>query len=143
MNEILRGYLELWRNIHSLDLGVVPKRILRRLLDGCNETLLLQIAEEAADEYKEHILLRFGKIDVEAVLEFIKVTNKHANLVQVAITDQPDGRKIVSLNHQLGQRWSKFSSSFLGHLFEIAGAQAKSVQSWNSVVFELTPTRKD
>jgi hypothetical protein len=95
----------------------LDRRVLKALIEDLDEERTTDIARSIAlITTRDFIKFRFGKLDSEAVFEFLDTLDLHMNWGVVKTIRRGDGSLEVLVTHELGIKWSIFVSEFISNL---------------------------
>jgi len=107
VNTILKSYLE-WEFI-SAKAGFAPtqKCVLRALFEKMTEQELNELAIKAANDFRDRVLLTYGKIDLDTILSLTSIRAKRSGFVLREFIDEgPTPATGATINSNcLSRRW--------------------------------------
>ncbi len=115
ISSILGKYAEWDRYVDRFG-GMVTLRqeALKSILELADDTAIVNAGKEAGSRFqKEFLLFWFKKIDVDAYLEFLSLICRYAGVGHYEL--DTDGKEyIVTLIHNMGEKWSLYLSGTIG-----------------------------
>jgi hypothetical protein len=108
INKTLKKYVEWDRHADRFGFISIDAETFRSILNEVEDKNLESIATTLGDTLpKSHVLFWFKKISIETILKTFSLLGKYSGGFVTEI-DFREGDCVVTLRHQLGQKWSVF-----------------------------------
>lgn len=108
INKILKKYVEWDRHADKFGFVSIGVETFRSILNEVEDKNLESIAITAGDTLpKSQVLFWFKKISLETILKTFSLLGKYSGVFVTEI-DFKEGDCVLTLRHQLGQKWSVF-----------------------------------
>ena len=122
VNIILKHYSEFNRFLSKIDLVILNRDILTKLLELMEEQNLFQIGLELGETIPKDTILFWKKdLDKQNVFEYLeKIICRYGLLGTYDQIDQ-QGEKIIVIRHRLGKKGSIFFHGYIKSTFSIVG----------------------
>jgi hypothetical protein len=137
VNQLLLSYANYDRFMEKVHMIKMTTPGLRTLMEAGTDEKLAEAGRIAGRSIgKSFIMARKGALSVENSIEQLRAMGDYANYWEFNEVDR-DGRRIITLIHDLGPKGSLFLSGVGEALFESAGARPKCTTTDDSVIYEL------
>lgn len=137
-NQILLAYADFDRfskKVHSIKLASL---VFKRLIDAATEVEVAEIGRFAGGNVPEGFMLaKWGRINVENALEALRELAMYGGLFEYSETRNEDGRRTLTMTHDLGHKGSIFLQNHIEALFAAAGKELKVVRFDDAVTAEI------
>lgn len=138
VNNILDNFVE-WE-YHAPRVGFVPmqKTVLKDLFDATPDETIIKIAIKAADNFRDELLMIYGKVDLESMVSFTKnrITRSGFVLREFESSNEEGERKMV-IKHDVGPKWALFSKTYIERLINNVGQPVKVETLDNTLIVEI------
>ena len=137
VNQLLLSYANYDRFMEKVHMIKMTTPGLRTLMEaGTNEKLAEAGRFAGRSIGKSFIMARKGALSVENSIEQLRAMGDYANYWEFNEVNR-EGKKIITLIHDLGPKGSLFLSAVGEALFETAGVKPKSTMTDDSVIYEI------
>jgi hypothetical protein len=137
VNQLLLDYSEFGRYLQRINALRLSRKTFEELLNAVSEENVVKAGEAAGKSAPMAIISsKWGKITVNNVIEFIHDLSAYANLFEYSEKNENE-RWTITLMHELGLKWSKFLTGYIGEAFIAAGVQPKTRTSDRAVIFSF------
>ena len=137
VNQLLLDYAEFGRFVQRAKAVRLTRKTFEEILKIAPEDGLGKAGQEAGRSAPGAIITsKWGKMNVNNVINFIRDLSSYANLFEYYEKEE-NGHWTITLVHELGPKWSAFLSHYLSEAFASAGAQARAKTSDRAVIFSL------
>lgn len=135
VSQILTRYIESDRQWERLGVIKIQSNTFKVLFDQLGEAGLLEAAAwGGANIPKAYVLSKWGALTLDNLIEFVK-ENGMGGWYEYSETDQD--RRIITLNHSLGIKWSEFLSIYMKLAFQTFGHKVESDYNEKAVAIKL------
>ena len=144
LNQIIERYVFSYRFIDVFPCLVVPREMIKGLLDGLTEEKLIEEGNAAGSFIPKHSLFLKGLTpsleDIMLCME--NNVSQHSNWYQFQC-NKINGRITMLLRHQLGRKWSVYLQAYYLALFnKLINVKIKSEIGENSLAIKLPKSIK-
>jgi hypothetical protein len=118
INRLLTQYFD-WGHYASKGSSflTLDRQVLMALLQDLDEEKTGDVARSIAlIRTRDFLRFRFGKVDSETVFKFLGILDLYMHWGDVKTTKREDGGMEVLVKHDLGMKWSIFTSEFVSSL---------------------------
>ncbi len=145
VSQLFRHYLEIERVYDKFDWVKVSKSTLKVALKKFTNEEIEIIGKQIALEFAiDFILVKWGDVSEQNILEFIKIYFKENSWGNCKIFSESNGI-VISIQHKMGKKASKLFSVMIGTLFENQlnkKTTSKISESLVSVFIQQNPNEK-
>jgi len=135
VNQLLLDYSEFGRFLQRLNALRLSRKTFAEILSMISEDNLIKAGQTAGKSGPTTIIAsKWGKINVNTVIQFIHDLSAYANLFEYYEKNENE-RWTITLMHELGPKWSTFLTHYIGEAFTAAGVQPKTRTSDRAVIF--------
>jgi len=107
-----------------------------RILNACPDEVISEIARlSGKDTPKAIIHAKYGVFSLTTVLNYIRIAVVNGGYAEYSEVEA-QGKRTITLMHNMGQKWSILMRHYFESLFELVGHQPKITSSENSVTIE-------
>ena len=137
INNILDSYLE-W-DYHAPRVGFAPmqKSVLKDLFDAATDETIINIAIKAADNFRDELLMIYGKVDLESIISFTRSRMIRSGFVIREFEGGEEGTKRIVVKHDVGPKWALFSKTYVERLINNVGYPARVQVVDSSLIVEI------
>lgn len=137
VNQLLIDYAEFGRFVKRLSALRLTRKTFEAVLNATTEKELAEGARSAGKSAPVALInSKWGKVNPAIVVDYIRDLSAYANLYEYTETSE-NGRRTITLMHELGPKWSVFLSNYLGEALAEAGAKPSIKTSDRAIVFSL------
>lgn len=139
-NQVLLSYADFDRFIRKLHMIKIPRPTFRRVLDAAHDDAIIEAGQLAGDDVPKFLILaKDGVLSLQSVLAYLKNLADYGNFFEYADTLQ-DGKRTVTLAHELGPKGTLFLAHYVQTIFESIGVHPTFTLGDNSIIIELERT---
>ena len=96
----------------------ISKVSYRKTLRSVPDAEVTELAREVAQNSgKVVILARYGTMSLNGLQDWLKDLSDYANWFQYNEVDSPEGKRVITLTHDLGTKFSTFMVAYAKELF--------------------------
>jgi len=138
VNQLLIDYSEFGRLAHQVNSLLLSRRTFSEILSVTPEEGLATAGRNAGKTAPSTLILsKTGEdVTVKSILEYMHDLSSYANLFEYSETHE-NGHWTITLQHELGNKWSIFLANYLTEAFNLASAQPKITVSERSITLKL------
>ena len=139
VNIILKHYSEFSRFLSKIDLVVVNREILIKLLEFTEDQNLFKLGLELGETIPKDIILFWKKeLDRQNVFEYLEKIICRYGLLGTYDEINQMGEKIIVIRHRLGKKGSLFFHGYIKSIFNLVGLDNNIEITDSSVKVKIT-----
>lgn len=135
VSQVLTDYVERrmqWERLGEMSLQANTFKI---LFDAVSEQGLLEAAAWAGSNIpKAYVLSKWGTLSIENLVSFIRESGMRG---WYEYSETLQDRRVITLNHSLGIKWSEFLSLYMKLAFQTFGQMVESDYNEKAVAIKL------
>jgi hypothetical protein len=137
LNQLVLTYADYDRPMKRFRMIKLPASTFKHMLLAATDETIVEAGKSAGkDVPKTYIISKWGELNVENALSYLKTTADHTNLFEYSEVIR-SGRINVTLTHDFGAKGSLFLQRYVQAIFEQFGKPPRFVPDENAVSFEL------
>lgn len=137
LNQLLLTYSNYDRPMRRFQVVKLPAPTLNYILQAASNEKIAEAGRLAGNDVpKTYILAKWGVLNVENSLLYLRAMSTHAKLFEYSEVVH-DGALSVTLSHNFGAKGTLFFQNYVKAVFLPSGKAPKFSQDENAVVFEL------
>jgi len=137
VNQLLLDYSEFGRFLQRVNAVRLSRKTFGEILSSVSDDSLVKAGQVAGKSAPMALIAsKWGKINVNTVIEYIHDLSAYANLFEYYEKNENE-RWTITLMHELGPKWSTFLTQYIGEAFAAAGVQPKTKASDRAVIFNF------
>ncbi|HET7642965.1 MAG TPA: hypothetical protein VFK40_05620 [Nitrososphaeraceae archaeon] len=139
VNIILKHYSEFTRFLSKIDLVVINREILIKLLESTEEQNIFSLGLELGETIPKDIILFWKKeLDRQNVFEYLEKIICRYGLLGTYDEINQNGDKIIVIRHRLGKKGSLFFHGYIKSIFNMIGLDNNIEITDSSVKIKVT-----
>ncbi len=139
VNIILKHYSEFSRFLSKIDLVVVNREILIKLLESTEDQNLFRLGLELGETIPKDIILFWKKeLDRQNVFEYLEKIICRYGLLGTYDEINQNGEKIIVIRHRLGKKGSLFFQGYIKSIFNLVSLDNNIEITDSSVKVKIT-----
>jgi len=139
VNIILKHYSEFTRFLSKIDLVVVNREILIKLLESIEEQNIFSLGLELGETIPKDIILFWKKeLDRQNVFEYLEKIICRYGLLGTYDEINQKGEKIIVIRHRLGKKGSLFFQGYIKSIFNLVSVDNNIEITDSSVKVKIT-----
>lgn len=137
VNQVILSYTDFDRYIKKLHMLKISRPTFRKVLEAAPEDAIIQAGKAAgSDVPKFFILAKGGGLDLQGVLDHLRDLGDYGNVYEYEETAR-DGRRTITLGHELGPKGTLFFAHYVQAVFENIQMSPTFTLGDNSITIEL------
>jgi hypothetical protein len=137
VNQLLLAYTNWGRFIGKVGPIRTTKSAFNLLLNAASDEAIVEAARlSGPDTPKSIILAKHGVLSVNTVLDYVRSATVYGGFAEYSEIES-QGKKVITLMHDLGRKGSVFLSSVLESIFGMVNLHYKLSTSEHSVIVEI------
>jgi hypothetical protein len=138
VNQLFLSFADFDRYFQKFGMLKISKAAYRKTLKSVPDTEIVELAREVAQNSGRVVILsRYGSMSLTGVLDWLKSLAEHAYFFEYNEVISPGGKRVITLTHSLGRKFSIFMEAYTKSLFEQIGTDLKLTLTENSVTIEV------
>jgi len=138
VNQVFLSFANFDRYFQRFGMTKISKVSYRKTLRAVPDDQVIELAKEVANNSgKVIILARQGTISPKGVLDWLKDLADYANWFQYNEVLSPDGRRVITLTHDVGTKFSIFMVAYSKEMFGLAGMNPRLSSTEDSITIGL------
>jgi len=138
VNQILKQYSEFDRIAHKLNSVTLSSSTFHAIISSLEKDKIIETAKSAGSSIPQAFALtKFGKVEVQSLVDFIQTLGRYANLFEFSETLDNNGR-VITLIHRYGLNWSIFLVHYLTAMLEQIGISPVIEMTDKSVSYRIS-----
>ena len=118
VNQLFLSFANFDRYFQKFGMAKISKVAYRKTLRGVPDNEVTELAREVAQNSgKVVILARYGTISLKGVLDWLKDLGEYGHWFQYNEVQSIEGRRVMTLTHDLGTKFSTFMVVYVKELF--------------------------
>ena len=125
VNQLVLNYANFGRYTKRVPVLVLSRDTVNELISPLTEEEIAKAGQSSAKDIpKEWMMLADGKVTVNSVIHFIHNLSSYTNWFEY--TEKTEGEHwTITLDHEMGRKWSLFIANHINAAFAAAGSQPK------------------
>ena len=137
LNQILTNYANSDRFFARLGDFRIAKATYTHLLNAASDADLIEAARLSGRDTSESIILaKHGTLSLTTVIDYLRMVTEFGGYADYNEVDS-QGKRVITLIHNLGRKGSVYFSSYVESLFGLIGRQPKITLSENAIAVEI------
>jgi hypothetical protein len=138
VNQLFLSFANFDRYFQKFGMVKVSKVSYRKTLKAVPDNEVVELAREVAQNSGRVILLaRNGTLSLKGVLEYLKNLADYAYFFEYNEALSPEGKRVITLTHSLGQKFSLFMIDYSKSLFEQIAMNPKLTSTEDSITITI------
>jgi len=138
VNQLFLSFANFDRYFEKFGMLKISKVAYRRTLKAVPDEEIVEAAREVAQNSARVLLLtRYGTLSLAGVLEYLKSLGDYAYWFEYNEVLSPERRRVVTLTHSLGQKFSLFMVAYSKSLFEQIAMSPKLTSTEDSITITI------
>lgn len=138
VNQLFLSYANYDRYFQRLGMLKMSKAAFRKILNAAPEKDIIETANEVAQNSARVIILaRYGSISLTGILNYLRSLADYGNFFEYNEAPSSEGRRVITLMHSLGNRFSVYLLAFMKSLFEQIALSPKLTYTEDSITIEI------
>lgn len=118
VNQLFLSFTNFDRYFEKFGMLKISKVSYRKTLKAVPDQELVELAKEIAQNSgKVVILARYGTMSLKGVLDWLQDLADQAHWFQYNEAHSPEGKRVITLTHDLGAKYSTFMAAYTKELF--------------------------
>jgi len=118
VNQLFLSFANFDRYFQKFGMTKISKVSYRKTLRSVPDAEVTELAREVAQNSgKVVILARYGTMSLKGLQDWLKDLSDYANWFQYNEVDSPEGKRVITLTHDLGTKFSTFMVAYAKELF--------------------------
>jgi len=118
VNQLFLSFANFDRYFQKFGMTKISKVSYRKTLRSVPDAEVTELAREVAQNSgKVVILARYGTMSLNGLQDWLKDLSDYANWFQYNEVDSPEGKRVITLTHDLGTKFSTFMVAYAKELF--------------------------
>ncbi len=119
VNQLFLSYANFDRHFQKFGMLKISKVAYRKTLNALPEKEIIEAAKEVAQNSGRVVILaRYGALSLSGVLEYLMSLAEYAYFFEYNEVLSSEGRRVITLTHSLGPKFSTFLIAYVKSLFE-------------------------
>jgi len=137
VNQLFLQHVNFNRFFDQIGKIQLSRQTFGRLLNACPDEAISQTARlSGKDTPRAFMRAKYGVISLTTVLDYIRLAVVYGGYAEYSQVES-QGKRTVTLMHNMGQKWSLLLCHYFESLFELIDLHPKITSSENSVTFEV------
>ena len=137
VNQLFVRHVDFDRFFDQVGAIRLSRPTLSRILNACPDDAISEVARlSGKDTPKAIIHSKYGVFSLTTVLDYIRIMIVNGGYAEYNEVES-QGKRTITLIHNMGQKWSILMRHYFESLFELVGHQSKITSSENSVTIEI------
>ena len=138
VNQLFLSFANFDRYFQKFGMLKISKVAYRRTLKGVPDQEIVEAATEVAQNSARVILFtRYGTLSLAGVLEYLKSLADYAYWFEYNEVVSSERKRVVTLTHSLGKKFSLFMTAYSKSLFEQINMNPKLTSTEDSITITL------
>jgi len=138
VNQLLLSFADFDRYFQKFGMLKISKVAYRRTLKALTDQEIVQAARDVAQSSAKVVLLtRYGTLSLAGVLEYLKCLADYAYWFEYNEVVSPERKRVVTLTHSLGEKFSIFMIAYSKSLFEKIAMDPKLTSTEDSITITI------
>jgi hypothetical protein len=138
VNQLLLSFANFDRYFQRFGMTKISKVSYRKTLKAVPDEQLIELAKEVAkNSGKVIILARYGTMSLKGVLDWLRDLADYANWFQYNEVRSPDGKRVITLTHDMGPKFSTFMIAYSKEMFGLVDLDPRLSSTEDSVTIGL------
>ena len=134
VHEILDRYVDFHQHLEPFEPVILTKKSFRSFLDGIDQKQCIKLSTKVAkNECSEFIHFRWGKMDFDSILMFMKMFFDNCGYGKY-VEELKENLIILRIRHGMGKNGSLYIQTFIETLFGVAKLPKPGFISTNDVL---------
>ena len=138
VNQLFLSFAHFDRYFQKFGMEKISKVAYRKTLGAVSDEEVTELGIEVAQNSgKVVILARYGTLSLKGVLDWLKDLSDYANWFQYNEVHSPEGKRVITLTHDLGQKFSTFMVAYAKELFGQIAMAPKMSSTEDSITIDV------
>lgn len=138
VNQLLLSYANFDRYFQKFGMLKISNVAYRSTLKAVPDQAIVEAAREVAQNSARVILLtRYGTLSLAGVLEYLKSLADYAYWFEYNEVLSPERKRVITLTHSLGEKFSLFMIAYSKSLFEQIAMNPKLTSTEDSITITI------
>ena len=138
VNQLFLSFAHFDRSFQKFGMLKISKVAYRRTLAAVPDREIVETAREVAENSARVVILsRYGTLTLAGVLEYLKSLADYAYWFEYNEVTSPERKRVVTLTHTLGQKFSLFMAAYSKSLFEQITMNPKLTSTEDSITITI------
>jgi hypothetical protein len=138
VNQLFLSFANFDRYFQKFGMLKISKVAYRRTLKAVPDEEIVEAAKEVAQNSARVVLLtRYGTLSLGGVLEYLKSLAHYAYWFEYSEVLSPERKRVITLTHSLGEKFSLFMTSYSKSLFEQIVMNPKLTSTEDSITITI------
>ena len=138
VNQLFLSFANFDRYFEKFGMLKISKVAYRRTLKAVSDEEIVEAAREVAQNSARVVLLtRYGALSLAGVLEYLKNLADYAYWFEYNEVLSSERKRVVTLTHSLGEKFSLFMVAYSKSLFEQIGMSPKLTSTEDSITITI------
>ena len=138
VNQLFLSYANFDRYFQRLGMLKMSKVAYRKILNAAPDNEIVEAARETAQNSARVIILaRYGTLSLTGVLNYLKNLADYAYFFEYNEVPSPEGKRVITLIHSLGEKFSIFLKAYAKSLFELIAMDPKLTSTEDSITIKV------
>jgi len=118
VNQLFLSFATFDRYFQKFGMLKISKVAYRKTLGAVSDEEVIELAREVARNSGKVVnLARYGTISLKGILDWLKDLSDYANWFQYNEVQSREGKRVITLTHDLGTKYSTFMVAYAQELF--------------------------
>lgn len=118
VNQLFLSFANFDRHFQKFGMAKISKVSYRKTLKSLPDPEVVELAKEVAQNSgKVVILTRYGTMSLKGVLDWLRDLADYGHWFEYNEVHSPEGRRVITLTHDLGAKFSTFMVTYSRELF--------------------------
>jgi len=138
VNQIFSSYANFDQLFERMGYVKVSKMDFRNILELVSDKDVAEVARRSTEDSAEALILaKYGTLSLTTVLEMVKTWLRYSNYAEYSEVQSPEGKRIITLNHNNRMKLSIYLSQCVSSCFELMDIHPKITLTDQAVVLEF------
>ena len=138
VNQVFLSFANFDRYFQKFGMLKISKVAYKRTLKAVPDEEIVEAAKEVAQNSGRVVLLtRYGTLSLAGVLEYLKSLADYAYWFEYNEVLSPERKRVITLTHSLGQKFSLFMIAYSKSLFEQIPLSTKLTSTEDSITITI------
>ena len=138
VNQLFLSFANFDRYFQKFGMTKISKVSYRKTLKAVPDEEIIELAREVAQNSgKVIILARYGTMSLKGVLDWVNDLADYARWFQYNEVHSPEGKRVITLTHDLGQKFSTFMVAYAKELFGQIAMAPKMSSTEDSITIDV------
>lgn len=134
VNQLFLSFANFDRYFQKFGMAKVSKVSYRKTLKSLSDPEIVELGKEVAQNSGRVVILaRYGTMSLKGVIDWLRDLSDYGNWFQYSEVHSPEGRRVITLTHDLGAKFSTFMITYSRELFGQISLEPKLSSTEDSI----------